>query len=126
MDLKEIYVNMRNWVDMAQGLLERPYECGIKHPGSISHGVSKLTILFFAAHFPVPEGYFEEDDSLVGVPGKRGGETSNDAKAMWFGPRLGKRSRRGAEFPWAVVTVKGKYILILLSILFLNRWEDFS
>ncbi|KAJ9587436.1 hypothetical protein L9F63_019045, partial [Diploptera punctata] len=58
------------------------------------------------AHIPIPEAYFEEDDSLVGVHGKRSGESSGEGKGMWFGPRLGKRSRRGAEFPWAVVTVK--------------------
>jgi hypothetical protein len=40
MYLKQIGVDMRNWVDSAQRLLESPCECGIEHPGSISHGVS--------------------------------------------------------------------------------------
>ena len=41
LDLKEIGINMRNWVDSAHlGLLEGPCECGIEPPGSISHGVS--------------------------------------------------------------------------------------
>ena len=42
MDLKEIGVNTRNWVDSAQnkGLLESPCECDIKRSGSLSHGVS--------------------------------------------------------------------------------------
>ena len=35
MDLKEIDINMRNWVDSAQDR-----ECGIEPLGSISHGVS--------------------------------------------------------------------------------------
>ena len=41
MDLKEIGINERNWVDSAQ---DRNYwsscECGIEPPGSISHRVS--------------------------------------------------------------------------------------
>ena len=42
MDLKEIGIKMRNWVDLAQDrdLLEGLCECGIEPPGSISHGVS--------------------------------------------------------------------------------------
>ena len=42
MDLKEIRINTRNWVDLAQSmdLLESPWECGIETPGSIHHGVS--------------------------------------------------------------------------------------
>ena len=36
MDLKEIGVNTRNWVDSAQA---SPCECGFKPPGSIIHGV---------------------------------------------------------------------------------------
>ena len=42
MDLKEIGINMRNWVDFAQDkdLLKSPCECGIEPPGSTSHGVS--------------------------------------------------------------------------------------
>ena len=37
MDLKEIGINTRNWVDLAQ---ESPFKCGIEPPGSISHGVN--------------------------------------------------------------------------------------
>ena len=42
MDLEEIGINTRNWVDSAQNrdYLESPCECGIEPPGSISHGVS--------------------------------------------------------------------------------------
>ena len=38
MDLEEIGINARNWVDSAQ---DRDY-CGIEPPGFISHGVSWL------------------------------------------------------------------------------------
>ena len=41
MDIKEIGINTRNWVDLAQDRdLESPCECGIEPPDSISHGVS--------------------------------------------------------------------------------------
>ena len=36
-DLKELWLNTRNWVE----LFETPYECGIATPGSISLGVVK-------------------------------------------------------------------------------------
>ena len=37
MDLEEIGISTRNWVDSAQDrLLESPSECGIDPPGSIS------------------------------------------------------------------------------------------
>ena len=41
MDHKEIDINTRNWVALAQDreLLENPCECGIEPPGSINHGV---------------------------------------------------------------------------------------
>ena len=41
MDLEEIGINARNWVDSAQdrNLLESLCECGIEPPGCISHGV---------------------------------------------------------------------------------------
>ena len=41
MDLKEISINTRNWVDSAQDRchLESQSECGIEPTGSISHGV---------------------------------------------------------------------------------------
>ena len=34
MDLKELGINTRNWVDSVQ---ESPCECGIEPPGTISH-----------------------------------------------------------------------------------------
>jgi hypothetical protein len=37
MDLKEIGINTRNWVDSAQ---DRTRECAIEPPGSIRHGVN--------------------------------------------------------------------------------------
>ena len=37
--LKEIGINMRNWVDLTQDR-ESPCECGIETPGTIIHGVS--------------------------------------------------------------------------------------
>ena len=42
MDLKEIGINTRNWVDSAQDrdYWRASFECGIEHLGSISHGVS--------------------------------------------------------------------------------------
>ena len=40
MDVKEIGVNTRNWVQVVQKLLGSPCECGIEPPGCISHGVS--------------------------------------------------------------------------------------
>ena len=40
MNIKEIDINTRNWVDSAQDtLLESPCECSIEPPGFISHGV---------------------------------------------------------------------------------------
>ena len=44
MDLKEIGVNMRTWVDSAQGRAywRAPYECATEPPASVSHGVSYL------------------------------------------------------------------------------------
>ena len=41
MDLREIGINMRNWVDSSQDidLLESPCECIIELAGSISYGV---------------------------------------------------------------------------------------
>ena len=38
MNLKEIGINTRNWVDLAQGR-ESPCECGIEPPRSLSHEV---------------------------------------------------------------------------------------
>ena len=41
MDLREIGVNTRNWVDSAQDRdCWSPCECGIESPGYISHGAS--------------------------------------------------------------------------------------
>ena len=40
MDLKEIGINTRNWVDSKIGIIRDPCEYGIEPPGSISHGVS--------------------------------------------------------------------------------------
>ena len=42
MDLKEIGIITKNWVDSAQDRIYwwGPCECGIESPGSISHGVS--------------------------------------------------------------------------------------
>ena len=37
MDIKEIGINTRDWVDSAKDI---PCECGIEPPGFISHGVS--------------------------------------------------------------------------------------
>ena len=39
MDLKEICLNTRDWVDSAQDT-DYPCECGIEPPGLTSHGVS--------------------------------------------------------------------------------------
>ena len=41
-DLKQIGIDTRNWVDSAQdkGLLESPCECGIEPSGFIRHVVS--------------------------------------------------------------------------------------
>ena len=46
MDLKEIDVNTRNWVDLAQNRdYESACECSIEPPGPISHGVSYIVLL---------------------------------------------------------------------------------
>ena len=37
MDLKEISISARNWVDSARILLGSSYECGIEPPSSINH-----------------------------------------------------------------------------------------
>ena len=44
MNLKEIGINKRNWVDSAEDryYLESPCECDIEPPGSVSHGVRSL------------------------------------------------------------------------------------
>ena len=42
-DRKEIPINVRNWVDLAQDM-ERPCECCIKPLGSIIHVVSLLVV----------------------------------------------------------------------------------
>ena len=48
MDLKEIGINTRNWVDSAQDRdYWSPCECGIEPPGSISHGVNKIMLALF-------------------------------------------------------------------------------
>ena len=40
MDLKEIGMNTRNWVDLDQDRdYWKAFKCGIKPPGSVSHGV---------------------------------------------------------------------------------------
>ena len=49
-DLKEIGVDMRNWVNSAQDRngIGEPFKCGIKPLGPISHGVSsKNTYCYF-------------------------------------------------------------------------------
>ena len=38
--LEEIGINVGNWIDSHQRLLESHCECDIEPPGSISHGVS--------------------------------------------------------------------------------------
>ena len=41
MDLEEIGINTRNWIDSAEDrVTESPCECSIEPPGAISHGVS--------------------------------------------------------------------------------------
>ena len=42
MDLKEIDVNMRNWVEVDSTQDRDYWKCGIDPPGSISHRVSQL------------------------------------------------------------------------------------
>ena len=49
MELKEIGINMRNWVDLPQDrdFLEGPCECCIEPPGSISNRVNEYHISKF-------------------------------------------------------------------------------
>ena len=44
MDVKEIVVNMKNWIDSAEerNFFQSPCECGNEPSGSISHGVSSI------------------------------------------------------------------------------------
>jgi hypothetical protein len=43
-DIKEIGINTRNWIDSAQVRDNgEPFECGIERFGPINHGVGKLT-----------------------------------------------------------------------------------
>ena len=42
MDLNEIGINTRNWVDSAQKRDYWSFECAIERTGSISHGVSYM------------------------------------------------------------------------------------
>ncbi|XP_069686399.1 cardio acceleratory peptide 2b-like isoform X2 [Periplaneta americana] len=52
------------------------------------------------------DAVFDDDGTVLSVPGKRGGGGSGETSGMWFGPRLGKRSKRSADFPWTLVTVR--------------------
>jgi hypothetical protein len=47
-NLKEMGINMRNWVNLAKDkdYWNAPCECGIEPLGSISHGVSYYYVLF--------------------------------------------------------------------------------
>ena len=47
MDLKEIAISTKNWVNSAQdkGLLESSCECGIEPPGFISNRISLVKII---------------------------------------------------------------------------------
>ena len=54
MDLEEIGISARNWVDSA---LDRNYwralvNCGLEPTGSINHGVSHIQGIFYWIHFP--------------------------------------------------------------------------
>jgi len=71
----------------------------------------------------VTEAVSDVDGPVVSVPGKRGGSGSGETSGMWFGPRLGKRSKRGADVPWTIVTVRGKFTFLFHKLLpgFLNQ-----
>lgn len=56
----------------------------------------------------VTDGLLDSDGAMVNVPGKRFGGSSEEVSGMWFGPRLGKRSKRSADIPLTVFTVRGK------------------
>ncbi|PNF22268.1 Cardio acceleratory peptide 2b [Cryptotermes secundus] len=56
--------------------------------------------------WPLPEALLDEDGALVSVPVKRGGDGREEPAGMWFGPRLGKRSKRSIDVPWTVFTVR--------------------
>ena len=46
-DLEEIDVNMKKWIDSTQDfILQSPCECGIVPPGTISHAVNIIVALF--------------------------------------------------------------------------------
>jgi hypothetical protein len=54
---------------------------------------------------------FSVDGTKVSSQGKKGnGDTDKPTAGMWFGPRLGKRSKSNVDVPWAVLTVRGKFV----------------
>jgi hypothetical protein len=65
----------------------------------------------------VTDGLLDADGTMVDVPAKRLEESSKEVSGMWFGPRLGKRSKRSVDSPWTVLTVRGKFVFYADKIL---------
>ena len=59
----------------------------------------------------VTDGLLDADGTMLDVPMKRFGGSSEEVSGMWFGPRLGKRNKRSVDSPWTVFTVRGKCVL---------------
>ena len=58
----------------------------------------------------VTDGLLDADGTMMDVPMKRFGGSSEEVSGMWFGPRLGKRNKRSVDSPWTVFTVRGKCV----------------
>ncbi|GFG34158.1 hypothetical protein Cfor_08149, partial [Coptotermes formosanus] len=52
------------------------------------------------------DGLLDSDGAMMDVPVKRFGGSSEEVSGMWFGPRLGKRSKRSVDSPWTLFTVR--------------------
>lgn len=74
----------------------------------------------------VTDGLLDSDGAMMDVPVKRFGGSSEEVSGMWFGPRLGKRSKRSVDSPWTLFTVRGEFFFypdkILLYFLYLQCW----
>lgn len=59
---------------------------------------------------------FNVDGNKVGgLEKKINGDAGKTSTGMWFGPRLGKRREGNIDIPWAIVTVKGKFVSSLVT-----------
>jgi hypothetical protein len=54
---------------------------------------------------------FSVDGTKASSPGKKDtGDTGKTTAGIWFGPRMGKRSKSNVDIPWTVLMVRGKFV----------------